>query len=213
MTMKNTYKISIFGLMTLIALTALSSCSQKPTSEEVAAQVKIALEQEKSKEAAQAASAPESESNPKQVEHDETHHRKVVESRHDATEPHAPPSAYAPPPPQQPLCGNCGVVVAVNVVQEAGKASGLGVIGGGLVGGLLGNQVGKGTGRDLATLAGAIGGAVAGNTIEKNSKKTAHYDIVVQMDDGSQHTYQQVNDPGLARGDKVKIENGALVRY
>jgi outer membrane lipoprotein SlyB len=71
--------------------------------------------------------------------------------------------------------------------------------------------VGGGTGKDLATLAGAIGGAIAGNAIEKNAKKTIHYDIVVRMEDGGERTYRQATEPALANGQKVKIENDTVI--
>ena len=112
----------------------------------------------------------------------------------------------------KPVCANCGVVLAVNVIEEEGKGSGVGVVAGGVVGGLVGNQVGQGTGRDLATFAGVLGGAIAGNKIEKKSKKTKSYDIRVKMDDGTERTYRQATDPGMAKGQYVKIENDVVVK-
>ncbi len=121
--------------------------------------------------------------------------------------------AYPPPPPPGNIsvCTYCGTVVAINAVQKEGQGSGLGAIAGGLLGGLLGNQVGNGTGRDLTTIAGAVGGAFAGNSVEKNAKKTTGYDIVVRMDAGGQRTVHQDTVPTLAIGQRVKIENGAIL--
>ena len=109
-------------------------------------------------------------------------------------------------------CANCGVVQSVNLVEVEGKGSGLGMVAGGVVGGLLGNQIGQGNGRTVATVAGAAGGAYAGNKVEKNINKTKHYNIVVKMHDGTTRTFRQNTDPGLDVGEKVKIENGAIVR-
>ena len=110
------------------------------------------------------------------------------------------------------FCANCGVVQSVNLVETAGQGSGLGAVAGGVVGGLLGNQVGNGNGRTVATVAGVAGGAYAGNQVEKNINKTKHYNIVIRMSDGATRTFRQNADPGLGIGEKVKIENGVIVR-
>jgi outer membrane lipoprotein SlyB len=136
------------------------------------------------------------------------------------TVPSAMSPALIPPPPPPPatsmkrtICQNCGIVLSVSEVETEGKGSGLGAVGGGLVGGLLGNQVGQGTGRDLATIAGAVGGAIAGNKIEKQAKKTKSYDITVRMETGEERVFRQDTLPEVAGGDKVKIENEAVVKY
>ena len=206
--MKTELNLISLGLVALMGMTALTACSQKPTSEEIAAQVKIALEQEKAKEKAQAPESGKKETAARR----EAEQARPVAREHKAMQPNATPAQAEQPAPQKPVCANCGVVLAVNVVEEEGKGSALGVIGGGVVGGLLGNQVGNGTGRDLATLAGAVGGAFAGNAIEKNAKKTKSYHVVVRMDDGSERTYRQASDPGLVRGEKVKVEKDTVVR-
>lgn len=215
------------NLLLLALLATLAACSPKASTEEVAAQVKIALEAEKAQQAAQdkvveekvqaalaeekakqAAAAPVAAPTPVAP-------AAPVKKAAAPKPAHAPAAVHekanAPMTAMKPVCTNCGVVLAINKVEEAGKGSGLGVIGGGVVGGLLGNQVGGGTGKDLATLAGAIGGAVAGNAIEKNAKKTIHYDIVVRMEDGGERTYRQATEPALANGQKVKIENDTVI--
>lgn len=206
------------SVLVLITLLGVSACSQKPSSEEIAAQVKIALEQEKAKEAAQsavpapaAAPAPVAEVAPvaaepvkKSVEHKAIVHKPATQK--------LSARAQSPVVELKPICANCGVVLAVNMVEVVGKGSGVGVVAGGVVGGLVGNQVGNGTGRDLATLAGVVGGAFAGNAIEKNAKKTKRYDIVVKMEDGSERTFSQATDPALVNGQKVKIENDVVVK-
>lgn len=195
----NTYlNINALGLAAMICIASLAACSQKPSSEEIAAQVSIAMdqaEQDKQTAAAQAAQTSQSSAAVKP--------RKIVR----ATE-----QARLPVENAKPVCANCAVVLAVNVVEVEGKGSGVGVVAGGVVGGLVGNQVGQGTGRDLATFAGVVGGAMAGNKIEKQSKKTKNYDITVKMDDGSEHTYRQATDPDMAKGQKVTIRNDVVVK-
>lgn len=197
--------------LVLITLLGVSACSQKPSSEEIAAQVKIALEQEKAKEAAPSAVlAPATVAAPVAP-------APAVASHKAAPVKAQPAPNEAAPKPQpvaemKPICANCGVVVSVTMVEVAGKGSGLGVVAGGVVGGLVGNQVGDGRGKDLATLAGVVGGAFAGNAIEKNAKKSKRYDIVVKMEDGSERTLSQATEPNLASGQKVKVENDAVVK-
>jgi outer membrane lipoprotein SlyB len=205
--MKIELNLTALSLIALMGMTALTACSQKPSSEEIAAQVKIAMEQEKVKEAAQVVAAPVAESEP--VKKETVRKHEAVKTKPVAHE-HA--AAMQPIFAAKPVCANCGVVVAVNMIEETGKGSGVGVIAGGVVGGLVGNQVGDGTGRDLATLAGAVGGAFAGNAIEKNSRKIKSYHIVVKMDDGTERTYRQATDPGLVNGEKVKIEKETVVK-
>ena len=217
-TMNTHLNLTALSLVALMGLSALTACSQKTSTEEIAAQVKIALEQEKAKEAAAAQTAltspVEAPANvpvgaPEPAKKEVAPKHAVVQAKHVA---HEQPAAALPVVEQKPVCGNCGVVVSVDMIEVAGKGSGLGVVGGGVIGGLLGNQVGDGTGRDLATLAGAVGGAFAGNAIEKNARKTKSYAIVVKMDDGAERTYHQATVPSLVSGEKVKIENDAVVR-
>lgn len=224
----NTYlKLTALSLVAMLCITSLTACSQKPSSEEIAAQVKIAMEQaEKDKQtaAAQAAQTLQSSAAPavapveapveapaqKPVKkHAAVKHKPVV---HEREYEHEDEHAMLPVETAKPVCANCGLVLAVNVIEEEGKGSGVGVVAGGVVGGLVGNQVGQGTGRDLATFAGVLGGAIAGNKIEKKAKKTRSYDITVKMDDGSERTYRQATDPGMVKGQNVKIENDVVVK-
>jgi len=120
--------------------------------------------------------------------------------------------SLSPVPEKASVCANCAVVLSVKEIEAEGSGSGLGVVAGGVVGGVLGNQVGNGSGRDLATIAGAFGGAFAGNKIEKVAKKTKSYNIVVKMDSGENRTFNQLATPHVVSGDKVKIENNAVVK-
>src|SRR5689334_4329921 len=69
----------------------------------------------------------------------------------------------------------CGVIQRVELVQQKGQGSGLGLIAGGVVGGVLGHQIGSGRGNTAATIVGAGAGAYAGNEIEKNAKKSSYW--------------------------------------
>lgn len=110
------------------------------------------------------------------------------------------------------ICANCGVVISVKELEQAGKGSGVGAIAGGVAGGVIGHQVGRGTGRDLATVAGAIGGAVAGHKIEENVKKTKVYDVAVRMDNGEERVLRYETAPGVLAGDKVRVEGDRVVK-
>jgi outer membrane lipoprotein SlyB len=118
-----------------------------------------------------------------------------------------------PEPRVARYCSNCATVDAVNVVEVSGSGGYLGTVGGALVGGLLGSQVGSGNGRTAAQVAGAVGGAVVGNNIERNSRRNNnHYEVVVRYANGGTQTIVYQNDPGYRVGDKVKVNNGVLVR-
>jgi outer membrane lipoprotein SlyB len=106
-------------------------------------------------------------------------------------------------------CVDCGTVKSVKQVEA--KGSGIGLVAGGVLGGVLGNQFGKGTGKTLATVGGAAAGAYAGNEVEKNVKD-ATWKVVVDMDVGDSRSFKLDHNPGLAAGDRVRIENGQPVK-
>lgn len=113
---------------------------------------------------------------------------------------------------KQPVCAECGRVVAVNVSEKDGEGSAIGVIAGGVAGALLGNQVGGGTGRDLATIAGAAGGAMAGHKIEQKVKTAKVWNVTVQYENGNKQSFHFDQDPGLQSGDLVKNSGSSIVR-
>ncbi len=124
----------------------------------------------------------------------------------------APAQARSPAPVQaQPVCMDCGKVLAVRAVEQAAKPSGVGAVAGAVVGGVLGNQVGGGTGKTLATVAGAVGGGVAGNEIEKRTRKTTIYEVDVQMENGIKQSFSFEQQPSWREGDQVRVSNGTLV--
>jgi outer membrane lipoprotein SlyB len=214
------------AILALAAILAITGCSQKPSTEEAAAQNKamidkavedtkkqILADQAAEKTKQDAANAPQTEEKNRQNAAVATAKKELLAEQHAAdAKARARKSSSNPPPTNKVVCINCGVVLSVNEIQTEGKGSGLGVIAGGVVGGLLGNQIGNGNGRDLATVAGAVGGAVAGNSIEKNSKRTKSYDITVKMETGEQRIVHQATAPDVIRGDAVKIENNVVVR-
>lgn len=108
-------------------------------------------------------------------------------------------------------CANCGVVESVNMIEVNGNGSYLGKIAGGVVGAVIGSQIGSGRGTTAAEIAGAVGGAVAGNEIEKRVRKSRHYDVVTRLRDGGTQTTSYPVEPAFKVGDKVRVENGALV--
>lgn len=106
------------------------------------------------------------------------------------------------------VCINCGTVESVTPIEAAGASNGLGAVAGGVLGAVLGHQVGNGNGRTAATILGALGGGFAGNAVEKNVKKTTHYEVRVRMEDGHMRTVEQASP--VSAGERVVIENGVL---
>ena len=121
-------------------------------------------------------------------------------------------SAPAPVAREQRYCSSCGVVEAVNLVEVKGDGNYLGTIGGGVVGALLGSQVGNGNGRTAAEIAGALGGAYAGREVERNTRKTGHYEVLVRLQNGGTQTVSFPAEPGYRVGEKVRITDGTLAR-
>lgn len=110
-------------------------------------------------------------------------------------------------------CQNCGTVVSTNTYKrEAERGSGVGAVGGAVVGGLLGNQIGSGNGRTLATAAGAVAGAYGGNRIERNVKAEIYTDVRVKMARGGYRTFTEKGQSRYRNGDRVRVQNGHLVR-
>jgi len=228
-------------LMALAAISIVTACSPKPSPEESAAQTKVLVDQavaeakkqmiaEKEKQDAIASAQAQAEEKAKQdaavaqavanakkefaAEQRAKNAKKERRAKQIESATAAKSNNYSSNKTLEnaSMCTHCGVVLSVNEIDVEGKGSGLGVVAGGVVGGVLGHQVGEGTGRDLATIAGAVGGAFVGNKIEKSAKKTKSYSIVVKMDTGEERTFNQATVPYVVSGDKVKIENGVIVK-
>ena len=113
---------------------------------------------------------------------------------------------------QAPCKVDCGTVVDLKTVKKQGEGTGVGAVVGGVAGGVLGHQVGGGRGKDVATVGGALGGAYVGHQVEKESKSTTTYHVIVKMNDGSSRTFYYANPTSYKIGDKVKIVDKKLVR-
>jgi outer membrane lipoprotein SlyB len=110
-------------------------------------------------------------------------------------------------------CMNCGTVVSTHTYQRAAeRGSGVGAVGGALLGGILGHQVGSGRGQTLATVAGAAGGAYAGNHVERNMHAVTYTDVRVRMAHGGYRTVTEQGNPRFRDGERVRVQNGRLVR-
>ncbi len=121
------------------------------------------------------------------------------------------PPPNRPQPPVARVCGNCGVIEAINAVEQKGDGSFVGLIGGGLAGAVLGSQVGKGNGRTAAQILGAAGGAYAGREIEKNVRKVTHYEVITRLETGATQSIVLDAAPQFRVGDRVRIENNTLM--
>ena len=106
------------------------------------------------------------------------------------------------------VCATCGVIEGVRAVEQKGKGTGLGAVGGGVVGAAVGNQFGHGNGKAAMTILGAIGGGLAGNEVEKRARAETVYEVRVRMDDGSVRTFTQKTQP--APGTRVTVEGNTL---
>jgi outer membrane lipoprotein SlyB len=114
---------------------------------------------------------------------------------------------------QAAFCANCGSVESVNLVEVRGDAPNvIGTLAGGVLGGVIGNQVGGGSGKDIATVIGAIGGAYAGNRVENNMDRRKVFRVSVRLEGGTSQSFDYAEDPAVAIGTRVKVENGNLLR-
>jgi outer membrane lipoprotein SlyB len=124
-----------------------------------------------------------------------------------------PARPAAPPAPvaavKQP-CRDCGVIETVRAVTHNEQPSGLGAVAGGVAGAVLGRQVGGGRGRDVMTVVGGVGGALAGHEVERRTRTTQVYEIVVRFDDGTTQKLSQNEAPSWRPGDRVRVVGGQI---
>jgi outer membrane lipoprotein SlyB len=126
-------------------------------------------------------------------------------------EPQAAPQYAQQPAPQAAYCSTCGNVVAISAVRHEGHGTGIGAVGGAVAGGVVGNQFGAGSGRTAMTLLGALGGGFAGNSVEKHLRSTTSYSVRVHMEDGKTRYFTYHDAPPFHDGERVRVQNGALV--
>ncbi|MEJ2767974.1 glycine zipper 2TM domain-containing protein [Mycetohabitans sp. B46] len=130
----------------------------------------------------------------------------------------APPTGYAQngrgpgaAPPHAAACASCGTVESVVPIRREGHSTGLGAVGGAVAGGVIGNQFGGGGGRTAMTLLGALGGGLAGNSVEKHMHSETDYRVHVRMQNGKLRYFTYRQPPSFQPGERVRIENGALM--
>ena len=119
---------------------------------------------------------------------------------------------YRPEPQQRVAVNqNVGTVESITPITQQGQGTGLGAVGGAVAGGLLGHQIGGGNGRIVATVLGALGGGVAGNMVEQRVRSDTEYQVRVRMEDGSSRVVTYHQQPNVGVGQRVRVENGAIV--
>jgi outer membrane lipoprotein SlyB len=117
------------------------------------------------------------------------------------------------PPPESAEKLRLGVVSDIDVFEDRARPSGGGAILGAVIGGVVGNQIGSGSGRAAATGAGVIGGALIGNAIEeRNRRDDEFFRVTVRLDNGGRREFDYKQLSGLRVGDRVRIDDGQLVR-
>lgn len=196
-------------------LTALAACSQSPQAPAPAAP-DAAPNAATAPTPAPAATAPTPEAAPTAEPAPAPAPKKTVHKARPASAASSGSGTTAsgmPAPPRTPMtvCSNCGVIESITPVKEEGKGTAIGVVAGGLAGLAVGNQIGDGNGKTIAKIAGAAGGALLGNKIEKKVRATTHYDIKVRLDNGTETTVRQENEPTLAVGAAVQVVDGVVV--
>lgn len=106
---------------------------------------------------------------------------------------------------------HCGVVVAIEHVEEKGEGGATGMIVGGVAGGVVGN---KAIGGVLGTVGGAAAGAYAGNEVQKHVSKKPMTKVTVRFDDGKRRSFEfDGEDSRFKKGDRVEARQGKLSRY
>jgi uncharacterized protein YcfJ len=118
-------------------------------------------------------------------------------------------AAKAPESIAKKECADCGVVVAVRVMEQKGEGTGLGAVVGGVAGAVVGREISDG--RDLGTVVGAAGGAFAGHQIERHARTSEYYQVQVRMPDGTTKNVRYASRPAWKSGDKVRLLDGKLV--
>lgn len=117
---------------------------------------------------------------------------------------------WLPPECQNALSGDEGVVESINKT-ESGDASGVGAVAGAVAGGVIGNVASE-KHKTLSTVIGAVAGGVAGHYGEKYLRKTAHWDVVVKLNNGTAKTLKLDVEPDYKVGDAVIVSGDAVYK-
>lgn len=127
------------------------------------------------------------------------------------------PAASVQPEPvvqQQPVCVNCGRVVAI---EEHDKVRGntspeaiAGAVIGAVAGVMLGSSQFSGDDETTAEIVGGVAGAVAGHQIGKRAATDNYFTVRVAMDNGGMQTIRVPQIGALTVGQKVRVDNGTI---
>ncbi len=96
------------------------------------------------------------------------------------------------------------VLVVVPVVID-GRATRLGLVGGGAIGYEIGREIGDGGGRQVAGAVGAVAGAIAGQAIEKKVTEQDGLEITIEMDNGRVIAIVQAATVEFFEGERVRV--------
>jgi outer membrane lipoprotein SlyB len=115
----------------------------------------------------------------------------------------------------QPVCTDCGTITGIEKKTQEGEGTGVGALTGAVIGGVAGREIVKGDRdkRNIAGVVGAVAGGYAGHKIEEKARSSTYYLVSVRMEaDERIETVTLESAEGWAVGDKVRIEDGKLVR-
>jgi outer membrane lipoprotein SlyB len=105
-----------------------------------------------------------------------------------------------------------GVVQSIQETQKTSTgAAVVGAVGGAVLGGLLGSTIGGGSGQTIATAVGSIGGSMAGSAVAGKAGAETVWIVNVRFDDGIDRAVTVAQRPNFRPGDKVRVDNGAVV--
>lgn len=133
-----------------------------------------------------------------------------VFAQYNCPDPSNTAGGWLPPECQNALSGDEGGVESINKT-EAGDASGVGAVAGAVAGGAIGNVASK-KNKTLSTVIGAVAGGVAGHYGEKYLRKTAHWEVVVKLNNGTAKTIKLDAEPDYKAGDAVIVSGDAIYK-
>lgn len=117
---------------------------------------------------------------------------------------------WLPPECQNASSGDEGIVESINKTESA-DTSGVGAVAGAVAGGAIGNVASK-KNKTLSTVIGAVAGGVAGHYGEKYLRKTAHWEVVVKLNNGTLKTIKLDAEPEYKVGEAVIVSGDAVYK-